>query len=221
MTYLVLDIETLPTTDPKIIAAIAEDITPPGNISKPETIAAWERDKKPGLIAEAVSKTALSGQHGRIGCIGWAWDEGEACALLDQDEPSLLNRAFQEIERGMPKFGVPTVVGHNVVAFDIRFIWQRAFVLGVKVPSFIPRAPKPWDASVFDTMVQWAGPRDLVGLDTIAKAMGMPGKTGSGADVAGMWQRGEFEALAAYCKSDIEVTRAVHRRMQIAIGEAA
>jgi hypothetical protein len=113
-----------------------------------------------------------------------------------------------------------TIVGHNVIAFDIRFIWQRAIVLGVRVPSWFPRDPAPWSGVVFDTMTAFAGARGTIGMDRLSRALGFPGKGDvDGSMVAGMWAAGKYEEIAAYCRSDIERTREIHRRMQIAFGE--
>ncbi len=221
MNFLYLDIETIPTTDEAVAAEIERSISPPGNISKAETIAAWEKEKRPALVAEAIAKTALSGLHGHICCIGWAWNESEPQAIISREEAELISRAFGEIGAGLTGFGPPVIVGHNLLGFDLRFIWQRAFALGVSLPGWVPRNPRPWDDTAFDTMQAWSGPRDYVSLDSLAKALGLPGKTANGSDVAGMWQRGEFEAIATYCKSDIEITRNVHRKMRLAFGEAA
>lgn len=223
--FLYLDIETVPTTDPGHIAAIAASITCPGNISKPESIAAWEAEKKPALVKEAVAKTSFNGAYGRIACIGWAWDDGEPQCALDgiaQSEAMTLRYAFEKITEQTPKWAVPTVVGHFVSGFDIRFIWQRAFVLGVRLPHWFPRDPKPWSKDVHDTMAMWCGARDTISLDNLCKALGVPGKDDvTGADVAAMWQRGEFDRISEYCRADIERTRNVHRKMLTAFGEAA
>jgi len=58
--YLYLDIETLPTSDAAVMAEIAASVTPPGSYKKPETIAEWERETKPGLVKEAIAKTSFS-----------------------------------------------------------------------------------------------------------------------------------------------------------------
>lgn len=222
--YLYLDIETIPTSDAEIIAAIAETITPPKSMSKPETIALWERETKPGLVAEAVSKTSFNGAHGRICCVGWAWDDDVPEAAIDQiagSEKATIKYAFEQMDKRAGR-GFPTIIGHYVANFDIRFIWQRAMVLGVPMPHWFPRNPKPWGNEVFDTMTAWCGAKDSISLDNLCKALGIPGKNGiDGSMVAGMWARGEYDAIAEYCRDDVERVRNVHRKMRVAYGEAA
>jgi len=222
--YLYLDIETLPTSDPEVVADIEKSITPPGNISKPETIAAWVAEKKPPLVTEAVAKTGLNGALGSICCIAWAWNDKDIqCRFAVDGERECLDIALRHINDERPEgYQRPVIVGHFVAGFDIRFIWQRCFVLGVRPPASIPRDPKPWSDEVHDTMTMWAGARDSISLDNLCKALGLPGKGNiTGADVARLWAAGEDQAVAEYCMADVERVRAVHRKMLLAFGEAA
>lgn len=221
--FLYLDIETIPTTDAEKVAEIAASIACPGNISKPESIAAWETEKKPKLIEEAVAKTSFSGAYGKVCCIGWAWGDDETQSMIHPDgEYSTLCEAFETISHQAPRHVIPTIVGHYVANFDLRFLIQRAMVLGVRLPLWYPRDPKPWSREVFDTMAAWAGAKESISLDNLCKALGVAGKDGvDGSMVAGMWRRGEYEAIASYCRDDVERVRIVHRRMQITFGELA
>jgi hypothetical protein len=223
MAFLYFDIETLPTSDPAVIADIAASVTPPRSMTKPETIAAWEQDTKPGLVKEAVARTSFNGAQGSVCVIGWAWDDepvqsrdlyfvGSERELLAETKSLILDGAG---------YGSKTVVGHNV-GFDIRFLWQRAIVLGVEMPTWWPRDPKPWGRETFDTMTAFAGSRDSISLDDLCKALGIEGKGDfDGSMVADAWAAGEHEKVAAYCRSDVERVRQIHRKIQIAYGEVA
>lgn len=76
-----LDIETIPGQRPGLRDEIAATITPPGNISKPETIAAWEAEKKPDLVEEAYRKTSFDGGVGHVVSIAFAIDDGEPTGI--------------------------------------------------------------------------------------------------------------------------------------------
>lgn len=222
--YLYLDIETIGCPTPEQVVEITNSITVPGNYKKPETVAEWEANIKPGLVKDALAKTSLNGIAGQICCIGWAWGDAEPQAFNGTDgEEALLIDAMYHIHKDKPGgYQRPIIVGHNVAGFDLRFLWQRAFVLGIKLPAWFPRDPKPWAENVHDTMIMWGGARDYVNLDTLSRAMGLPGKGNvTGADVAGMWERGEYDAISAYCHSDVERVRSVHRKMMVAYGEVA
>ena len=82
--------------------------------------------------------TSFDGAFGRILCIGYAVDD-EPTDVLTGDECDILRR-FWELARTVRRF-----VGHNVMDFDLRFIYQRSIVCGVR-PSvdlgLIDRASK-------------------------------------------------------------------------------
>jgi DNA polymerase elongation subunit (family B) len=222
--FIYLDIETLPTQDGAIREKIAAGVQPPGNISKAETIAKWEAETKPLAVKKAVAETSFDGGLGHVCCIGWAVGEANPEALIIdkvRDEAAMMRGAFDAIAKARSHYAAPVIVGHNVAAFDIRFLWQRAFALGVVMPPWFPRDPKPWSEAVHDTMAMWAGARDSISMDRLCAALGLDGKGNgiSGAEVADRWAAGEFEKIAQYCADDVARTRAIHRKMLIAMGQ--
>lgn len=222
---LYLDIETIPSQSPEVHSAIAETVTCPGNISKPESIAAWAADKKPGLVKEAIAKTSFDGSVGHVCCIAWAWDDDEpqSSSIDTMDmERDILEVVMQDLveQAAYDKYHDPVLIGHNIVNFDIRFLWQRAIVLGVRMPRWFPRDPKPWGTDTFDTMTAFAGQRGTIGLDRLCRSLGLPGKDDiDGSMVGDLWADGEHEKIAAYCRADVERTRAVHLKMCVAYGD--
>lgn len=225
MTVLYLDLETIPTQSFETIQRIAGNIKPPGTMKKAETIAQWEKEQKQAAIDEAVDKTALSGAFGHICCIGMALDDSDVTSiswpLNAHDETVTLSSFFSEVGQALGN-RFPTIVGHNVANFDIRFLWQRAMVLGVRVPAWLPRDPKPWDATVFDTMTAFAGARETISMDNLCHALGLEGKGDvDGSMVAQMFADGRHADIARYCRSDVERVRAIHRKMQVALGGVA
>lgn len=222
---LYLDLETIPSQSPEVHAEIAKSITPPGSISKADTIAQWTAEKKPALVAEAIAKTSFDGATGHICCIGWAIGEGKARSASVrriEDEKLTIQAALAEMAEVSDRWESPQIIGHDVINFDIRFLWQRAIVLGVRMPGWFPREPKPWGNDVFDTMTAFVGARNFIGMDKLSRVLGFPGKGEvDGSMVAGMWAEGRHDEIAAYCRADIERTREIHRKMQIAYGEEA
>ena len=224
MTYLYLDIETIPTQSPEIREAIAQNITPPANMKKAETIAQWEANEKQKAVEEAIAKTALDGAYGSICCIGCTIDDETvySYSMPDFSEADLIDQWLLEVQEQVPHWATPTIVGHNVVTFDIRFIWQRAIILGVRMPKWFPRDPKPWGFETFDTMTAFAGQRGTIGLDRLCQVLGIEGKGDvDGSMIGQMYAEGRHEEIAAYCRADVERTRAVHKRMANVFGEAA
>lgn len=208
---LFLDIETTCTVDPAVIERLSAKIKPPGNISKAETIAKWEADSRPAAVAEAVSRTALSGSYGRIVAIGHAVADGPVTVSVSQSEAELLRSLFAlDVDHGC----FPKLVGHNLTGFDLPFIRQRCIVLGVKLPYWFPRDIKPWSTNLCDTQVAWAGVRDYISLTELAAVLGIEvSPTISGADVPGAFQAGDLEAIVAHCREDVRVTREVYRKI--------
>lgn len=215
-----LDIETIPCQSEEAIAAIRDGITPPANIKKDDSKAKWLEENLADATAEAVAKTSFNPALGHICTIGWAMDDEEpvaAHARTVEEEADVLRAFFASI-KGHHR---TTLVGHNLGAFDLRFILCRSVVLGIKLPPCLPRDPKPWDKTVFDTMTAWAGARDRISMDNLCRALGLKGKDGfDGSMVAEAWANGEHDRIAEYCKSDVETTREVWRRFN-AVGWAA
>ena len=223
MANIYFDIETLPSDDSGIIADIAAGIKPPGNLKKAETIEAWERDEKPGAVLEAVKKTGLDGTFGRICCIGFAVND-DAADVRYGDEAETITAFFAWLteaarisdytERQSAIF-----IGHNILSFDLRFLWQRCVVNGIRPPAFIPFNAKPWDGKVLDTMTAWNPERERrISLDKLCRALSVPTSKGDldGSKVAEYWQAGKQKEVAAYCMADVEAVRQCHKRMVFA-----
>lgn len=216
---ITIDLETCPAQNPAVREEIAATIEPPGNISKQETIDAWHKDKKPAVVEEAWRKTSFDGAHGHICVVGLAFDDEPAQAIYSDtwhaDEAQVLQDLFDRLNTRIEQHPNvrPRFVGHNLVEFDLRFLFQRCVVLGVRPSSYIPFAAKPWDDSVYDTMVRW-GARAGGSLNKITKALGLGGK----GDIDGsmVWdyvRDGRIAEVADYCKSDVDLTRALYKRM--------
>lgn len=237
---ITIDIETIPAQDQGIIDAMRADrldeladalqsVKAPGNYKDQAKIDAYVDEAKAKLRAEYEAKaeedylkTSFDGGAGQICVIGWAIDDGDpqsvsATGLGSSDEKFLLERFFSAMHAAYRPGNRATIVGHNIINFDLRFLWQRSMVLGVRPPGFFPRDPKPWDDSVFDTMLQWAGQRGTISMDRLCLALGLPGKGDiSGKDVWPMVQAGRIEDVAAYCRDDVRRTRAIFKRMTFA-----
>lgn len=270
--HLYLDIETIPGQRPGLRDEIAAKITPPGNISKPETIAAWEAEKKPELVEEAYRKTSFDGGVGHVVSIAYAIDDGEVdgigpgiadrhwCAVpLDSCEPRYdqwisiererLTMAFADMTRALQNaanaavthpfgpgrgyvtrqrdgslvdceavIGPVTIVAHHA-DFDVRFLYQRAVILGVRVPWWFPINARPnhfsnGASAVFDTMIYWAGYGGRIGQDRLCAALGIErGDDIGGDEVYDRWLAGDGEAIWNHNRADVERLRQVHRRL--------
>lgn len=216
-TVAVIDIETLPVDDPAVREEIAATIVMPGNISRPDTVAAWEATKKPALIEEAFARGGLSAVTGRICCIGIVTAKSEM-SFIGPDEREVLRLAYEYLST------IPdpiTYAGHNLCGFDLPFLRQRSIVLGIKPPQSLRLAwsAKPWDTDrVFDSMLQWdADKQRRISLDRLCRLLGIASPKESGMDgskIWPLWKEGKLQAIADYCVQDCKATLAVVERIQ-------
>lgn len=223
-----LDIETIPGQSPEIKMALARDaqaqkeaVKAPANYKDAEKIHEYLQAKYKEIldgVEDAWKRTALDGGMGQLLMIGYAIEDDEPQVIwFDYQHPDaerhVLENFFAEIKDLRPE-DRPRFIGHNLVDFDLRFIWQRAIVLGVKPPSYLPFNPKPWDDCVFDTMTAWAGLKNRIGMDRLCEILGLEGKGDiDGSKVWDFVKGGRIEEVAAYCKKDIERTRAIFNRL--------
>ena len=239
---ITLDIETVPAQRPDVLEEIKQAkqaeldqalaaIKPPGNYKKQESIDEWMANEAPKIaqglrdafdsdVDQAYRKTSLDGAFGQLCVLGFAVNDDEPMTIADMDEVSLLS-TFNAL---LGKLVQPSdiymacVIGHNVSAFDLRFIAQRSIINGIRPHQVIARASqaKPWESDkVFDTMVQWAGPGNRISLDKLCKALGVESPKGdiTGATVWDAVKAGRLADVATYCAGDVRATREVWRRM--------
>jgi|SRR6056300_468871 len=216
MTTCFFDIETIPPQTQEAIDRVAARVRPPASMKKEETIQKWEQEQKPGAILEAVHKAGMNPAYGHVCTIGWAIGTGltEVTHMVEwsqESEAEILRQFFDALNRGR----AARFVGHNITGFDIRFLTIRAIILGVTLPRHWPRDPKPWSDTIVDLMHTWAGHRDMVSLDEVCFALGIPGKGEGldGASVATAWEEGRHSGIIEYCRADVERNRQIYDRM--------
>lgn len=238
---ITFDIETRPCDDATLIDDIAQQtrteaneaadaVKAPANYKDEAKIAEYISTKRAEILAGAdeavaqkIAKTSLDGAYGRICCIGWAIDDEAPQHALSACEADVIDRFFDSISdaagvatRNSNILRPCTFVGHNITGFDLRFLWQRAVVLGIKRPSFIPFNAKSWDERIRDTMTLWNPDRDKrISLDKLCKVLGVPTSKGDldGSKIAQAWADGRHAEIAEYCMADVVATRECYRRM--------
>ena len=222
--YLYIDIETVPGHADWIRERMTRSVKCPGSIKLETSIAKWEREKRPAMIEAALAKTSLDATFGEICCISWAINDNPVSGVirgLAEPEKPMIEQFLCALEKQLagidPLF--PLVwCGHNIARFDLRYIWQRLRINGIKTSIKIPYDAKPWSNEIFDTLHEWdANSFTNHDLDTLCKVFNLQGKeTGiTGADVYPMMlgkQEQEQEVLN-YCMGDVAATRALHQAM--------
>jgi len=203
MRKLFLDIETIPADESKY--EILKEI----HARKLERHKNGPGTKPPETFEEYLESTGLDGAFGRICCISYAFDD-EPVETLFGEESQILIKFWKVAEK------VDLFVGFNLLDFDLRFIFQRSVILGVKPSRQISFARYRSDP-IYDIMWEWSKwSNTRVSLDTLAKALGIPSSKGGeieGRNVAQAYKSGRLKEICEYCAKDVEVTRAIYKRV--------
>lgn len=208
-----LDIETIPTQNSEHQAFVVENLKPPANYKNADTIEKWLEENK----AEAISKTALDGTFGEIAVIGIAINDEPVVTFYREDwqsadrESDLLQRLSDYLREHANKCNTaPQFIGHNIIKFDDRFIFQRSVINSVKPYHSASRH------NTYDTMIEWAGygNKDYVSLAKLCQVLGIEAKGEiDGSKVWDYIQAGKISEVAQYCAKDVERVRQVYKRM--------
>ena len=184
-----------------------------------ETVPTDQALKENGLLeaqiqldeAELIKKLSLSAATAKIICL---------CYTI---EPSLINSVDvlqgeeTEIIKNFWKLAADCnlFVGHNILDFDLRFIYQRSVIHQIKPSRDIPFT-RFRNAPVFDTMQEWSKwGREHVSLDSLTKALGIPSPKENldGSKVYPYYRAGKLPEIIEYCKRDVDSVRQVYRRL--------
>ncbi len=138
----------------------------------------------------------------------------------EQDE----KKALLEFLAFMRDFDPDTdeIVGHNIIGFDLPFIFQRCLVHCISARPLVNLGDYNV-RGVFDTMRHWwlGDKRSRVSLDDIAWALGIQSsKTAEveGSKVFDLYQAGKLDVIREYNLNDVRVTRKVYERMVACFG---
>jgi predicted PolB exonuclease-like 3'-5' exonuclease len=158
-----------------------------------------------------LAKGALDALTGRIVCIGMLIDDGtrlDEVAIAGEDEAQILADFWGTID--------PTdvLVGHNAHEFDVPFIRQRSWILGIR-PSRVIDLRKYYTADMKDTLQIWTnwGFKKGVTLDALGAALRCGQKSAHGMDVAQWWATRDLDAIKQYCLGDVRVTYLVYCKL--------
>ena len=201
---IVFDIETAP--DPNIwddlefVTQIKSGLSAPSNYKDEAKIAAYieaafDREK---------DKAALSWCHGKIRAIGVVIvdSDEEPEAFASEDELEVLD-AFSSYLFGFDD--APLIGGFNIRAFDVPFVTMRCAVHSVEMPTWWPGI-RDWHRII--------DPVDIFGRQTgrlsdYLRALGLPGKSASGADAPSM----SLDDLVEYVTQDVRCERDLITRL--------
>ena len=111
---------------------------------------------------------------------------------------------------------IDEIVGHNIIGFDLPFIFQRCLVNSITAKPFVNLAEFNV-RGVYDTMHRWwLGSKNRVALDDVAWALGIPSSKSDeveGSRVYELYQAGRLAEIREYNLNDVRVTRKAYERM--------
>ena len=203
---VVLDIETVQAPKEEWAELAGVSLVAADNLLEAGDAAQQDKD---------YDKSSFDGTYSRIVCIGLiafsdSMDLQGALAWYGGQEKELLRQFWAWMGKARPGL----VITHNGLGFDLPFIKKRSIIHQVRPPVEISLA-KFRTEPVYDTLAVWSNwdSRGWVKLDVLARALGVETKSGSGKQVAEMWQAGRGREIAEYCLQDCYVTYACYSKM--------
>jgi predicted PolB exonuclease-like 3'-5' exonuclease len=157
-----------------------------------------------------VPKGALDALTGRVVCVGLLMDDGaqlSELAMADEDEAQILTKFWSAIHPS------DTLVGFNLIEFDLPFIKKRSWLCNVRpTRSLDLRRYYSTHVDVMQLWTNWSF-RKFVSLDTLSVALNCGQKSAHGEDVAEMWATGDLDRIKQYCVQDVWITYRMYCRL--------
>ena len=163
---------------------------------------------------EILKKLSLSAVTAKILCLAYAVEPplDSTVEVIHGDEREIIQN-FWRLAAEMNLF-----VGHNVLDFDLKFMYQRSIIHQIK-PSRDISFARYRSAPVYDIMHEWTKwGRSPISLDLLSRALGIasPKECLDGSKVYPYYRAGRLPEICDYCKCDVETVRQVYRRLTFA-----
>lgn len=204
---ITIDIETEP--DPSALAHPPE-FSAPSNYKDPAKIESY----KSQAYEEWKDRMALRATTGRILCAG-VKSILTGVEIHEGNETDIVRSLVQVLD--FVFLDGEILCGWNHSQFDLPFIYQRALILGVKIPE---RVFKPlerwnkWQFQIADGMQIWAaGTKEYASLGDVARVLGCGSKDDGISKNFGQVYHENREKALVHLRNDLEMTDAVIRRM--------
>ncbi len=181
--------------------------TPPGNMSKPETIAAAKAKQ-----LETLEGAGLRWWTGAVCCICAESSDGSSFTEVNVDESVLLTNFFDYCRKQEAASDV-SYVGHFGTEFDGPFVVGRALALSLKLPYKL--CDKGNKSPLRDIMRIWGwkrGDGQIGKLSDIAWGLGLHPKSAHGSEVQSFWDQSRYSEIQSYCKDDVRIVKEIYER---------
>jgi hypothetical protein len=159
-------------------------------------------------IVNAISRRVGGHLAGITYCHGWDDFEGMGLSVVGAIDHTGRSRVFcrdnlEKLQVAIDEAEV--IVTYNGLRFDNRLL--RVNGITIRDEKSYDLLAEIWLAKGLAPFVFDPSTHGGVGLDAVAQANGMPGKTGHGALAPVQWQRGYRGAVIDYCLRDCWLTR--------------
>mgnify|MGYP006921309483 CR=1 FL=1 len=172
------------------------------------------------LLRERRKKLSVTPEFCRVVALGWAVNVEAPQSLVasppgedDEFGSGATEREILEKFWGLQQVERP-LVGFNCLNFDLPVLMTRSILLGIKPPCRTINLDK-FTGDVIDLMLKRFPFGPAMRLKSLAKCLGIeiPAGDTDGGDVCELWISDPAK-LGEYVRSDIEITRALHRKYQ-------
>jgi len=168
------DLETGPVVRPDLVERVASGVKAPANYKDPQKISEYKEEAK----VKAILDTALNPTFGRIVSIA-VYDGAKPSAVNENEmsEREMIEWALKKFSQFFATSIDGVIVGHNIVGFDLPFLYRRGVIVGADgdLLSLLPPPSYPaWkvgNAGFYDTMLAWGRPYPK--LKDLAASMGI------------------------------------------------
>lgn len=211
-TRLTFDLETRALPEGELLLRFNPVFEPKRTLVDPNKIKADVLAKRQDWLDESTKRAERS----QILALGFTTDGGETITCLHgENEIDAILRPFISVLETHP---VLEVSGFNILDFDLPFFRRRCLINRIPFP-FYDASNKwhPWTFKTFDAMVDWqsGNRRDpFISLDTLAKALGIEGKSGDWREFVKLYETDREKALD-YVRSDVRTTAKVVEAMRV------
>lgn len=206
------------TKDPEIIQAKVEEcrIKHEAAVKEFEAKLAGGESNHWKAVLERAALDAITGQ---VVAIGYSGKKAQVDGITEARTEAMIISTFWKSYTNLAGSG-RRMVGFNIAEFDIPFLVQRSFILGIAVPKSVFSQGKYLDSTFVDLRKIWlAGRYNGTGtLDAICRACGV-GKKPEGVD-GGMFAKLYADPLTRpeaieYLLNDLDMTVQVALRMGV------
>ena len=218
-TTLFFDIETVPT-----VAKYA-DLSAPMQEAWLKKCKSLRKDDPEASPEDLWSQAGLSAEFSKVVCIslGFYREQGDfdIISCYGDDEKKLLSEFSERLNQFRQKRNQLTLSGHNILEFDIPFLFRRMLLLQMEIPTELNISEvKPWEQKdrYIDTLKTWSmgvwGSR--ISLNTLCAVIGIPSpKEELSGDKVGKayWEESRLEDIRRYCEQDVLAQARVVRHL--------